>query len=792
MLAPYRWICDYADVKSDVNTLAEKMVMTGNGVEEVVMLGEDIVNVLVGKILSIEKHPDADKLVVCSIDIGKENPTQIVTGATNVFEGAMVPVACATANLPGGTVIKKGKLRGVESFGMLCSGEELQLSEEDYPGAGVDGIWILGEMACAGMDIREYLELSGAVIDFEVGANRPDCLSMLGVAREAAAADGVAFRLPDVTYEEHSLRTEDLVSVEVQDADLCTRYIAAAVTDVKIEPSPQWMKIRLREAGIRPINNIVDITNFVMLETGQPMHAFDAEDIGGKKIIVRRAKQGEKMKTLDDKERIFDDSMLLICDANEPIGVAGVMGGLDSEIKESTKTVVFEAAKFMYGNIRQTSRKLGLATESSMRFSKGVDATTTMFAMQRALTLIDQLGAGTVASGMIDILNEELTPKIVKTTASQVNAVLGTELSAKEMQQLLNRIFINTGLIGEELICTIPSFRGDIAGANDIAEEVARMFGYDNLPTTQAHLALKSGTISPLESKSDRMRSYLIDIGFFECVTYSFTGVQDYEKLGVSMPDSVALMNPMGDDSAYMRTSLIPHMLHTVAFNLKRKNSELRLFEIAKIYLPAEGEVLPDEVPMMLLALSNKEDDFFSAKGMMENIVLRLCGKELECKKAYLPYMHPGVCADLFVGGKNVGVMGSVHPDTLKAFELSQDMVLVYVNLRELFAMEKEQITYKQLPKYPSAARDIAVIVDTEVGAGEMLRAIKKAAGKRAESVELFDVYTGEQVEAGKKSVAYSLTLRAQDATLKDEEIDKIMEKVLKVLQTEFSATLRD
>ena len=442
MLAPYRWICDYADVKSDVQTLADKMVMTGNGVEEIVLLGEDIVNVVVGKIEKITKHPDADKLQICMIDVGDEELLQIVTGADNVFEGAYIPVAKAPSMLPAGP-IKKGRLRGVESFGMLCSGGELNLKEEDYPGAGVDGIMILQGEPQVGMDVRELLNLKGAIIDFEVGANRPDCLSIIGTAREAAAADEVSFHLPEIKYEQSARKTEDMVSVDVQAKDLCTRYVAAGVTDVKIGPSPEWMRIRLREAGIRPINNIVDITNFVMLETGQPMHAFDAAQIRGEKIIVRRARNGEKMKTLDDKERTFTENMLLICDNDGPIGVAGVMGGLDSEITEQTKTVIFESAKFMYGNIRQTSRGLGLATESSMRFSKGVDAATSMFAMQRALTLIDELGAGTVAQGMIDVLSEDLKQKVIKVGAGRINAKLGTNLSAKTMQQLLNLSLIH-------------------------------------------------------------------------------------------------------------------------------------------------------------------------------------------------------------------------------------------------------------------------------------------------------------------------------------------------------------
>lgn len=788
MLAPYRWICDYADIKSDPHTLAEKMVMTGNGVEEIVELGENIQNVVVGRIEKITKHPDADKLQICMIDVGDEELLQIVTGADNVFEGAYIPVAKAPSMLPAGP-IKKGKLRGVESFGMLCSGEELNLKEEDYPGAGVNGIMILEGEPAVGTDIRELLNLSGTVIDFEVGANRPDCLSILGTAREAAAADETTFRLPEVKYEEYETKTEDLVSVSIQAPELCTRYIAAAVTDVKIEPSPEWMRVRLREAGIRPINNIVDITNFVMLETGQPMHAFDASKIRGGEIIVRRAKNGEKMKTLDDKERTFTENMLLICDKEGPIGVAGVMGGLDSEITDQTKTVVFESAKFMYGNIRQTSRGLGLATESSMRFSKGVDAVTTLLAMQRALTLIDMLGAGKVASGMIDVLNEDLKQKVIKVNAARINAKLGTDISAKEMQQYLNRVFIQTGLIGDELVCTIPAFRGDICGTADIAEEVARIYGYDNIPETDALMHLCRGRMSAYEKKADAIKDYLKDMGFLECVTYSFTGPQDYAKIGMGVPDSVKIINPLGDDSSLMRTTLVPHMLSVVALNQNRKNENVQLFEVSRGYFPQDGEPLPHEVPMLVLAQTGK--DFFDMKGIIENIVRLTAGGDIRCGRANEPWLHPGISADIFAGGQKIGVMGSVHPDTMEAFDMPERAVIAQIDLEALYAIEKPERKFHALPKFPAATRDLAVIVDRETGAGDMMEAMKKAGGRRVEKVELFDVFSGAQVGEGKKSVAYAITMRSPEGTMRDEEVDAVIKKLLRTLEKEFGAQLR-
>ncbi|MEA4853315.1 MAG: phenylalanine--tRNA ligase subunit beta [Christensenella sp.] len=790
MLAPYRWICDYADVKSDVQTLADKMVMTGNGVEEVIRLGEEIQNVVVGRIDKIEKHPDADKLQVCMIDVGDTELLQIVTAAQNVFEGAYVPVAKAPAMVVGGP-IKKGKLRGVASQGMLCSGEELNIKEEDYPGAGVNGILILRGEPPVGMDVCELLDLRGEVIDFEVGANRPDCLSMIGTAREAAAADCVAFHLPEVKYEEKGAAIKDIVSVEVKDTDLCTRYVAAAVTNVKIGSSPEWMRIRLREAGIRPINNIVDITNFIMLETGQPMHAFDADKIRGGKIIVRRAKNGETMKTLDDKERTFTDSMLLICDEQGPVGVAGVMGGLDSEITEQTKTVVFESAKFMYGNIRQTSRGLGLATESSMRFSKGVDAATTMFAMQRALTLVDTLGAGDVAQGMIDLLQEDLKQKIIKVTAGRINSRLGTHISAKEMQQDLSRVYITTGLIGDELVCTVPNFRGDIYGEADIAEEVARIYGYDNIPETNPVMEISRGRISRDAQKIDMIRDYLKNNGFLECTTYSFIGPQDYERLGLDVPPSVKIYNPMGDDTSLMRTTLVPHMLNTVAFNQNKKNVELQLYEISRIFRPVAGQPLPEEIPTMVMAVSGARS-FLDLKGTIENLVLLLTGEEIRCERSGETYLHPGIAADVWIGEEKIGILGSVHPEIRKAFEIPFDAVIAQIDLRTLFGIEKKQMKFAGLPKFPAASRDLAVIVSQEAGAGDMMSAIKKAGGKRVEEVGLFDVYEGEKIGEGKKSVAFSIMLRSPEGTMTDEEVDRIMKKILRALEEGFEARLRD
>ncbi len=791
MLAPLRWIRDYIDAKDDVDTVAQKMVMTGNGVEEIVRLGENIKNVAVCRITKIEKHPDADKLQVCRIDAGEYGELQIVTAADNVFVGAYVPVALHGAQLANGLSIKKGKLRGVVSEGMFCSGEELDLKESDYPGAEVHGILILQGEPAVGQDIKTLLGLSGSVIDFEVGANRPDCLSIIGVAREAAAALDAKFTLPGIKFAEKNDDIQDIVEVSVADIDLCTRYIARAVTNVKIGPSPVWMQQRLKEAGVRPINNIVDITNFVMLETGQPMHAFDAADIRGKKIIVRRAKDGERMMTLDGKERTFTDSMLLICDAQGPIGVAGIMGGEDSGIKDTTKTVVFESAKFMYGNIRQTSRALGLATESSQRFSKGVDAATTKFAMERALTLVEELAAGTIAKGEIDLLAEDLTPKTVKTTAMRVNGLLGTELAAQEMQTYLEKVFIRTKIKGGELICSIPPYRQDIFGGADIAEEVARMYGYNSIPVAPIQADVRGGNVSAVEAATDKIKNYLTGAGFNECITYSFIGEAEYQKLGLPMPESVRILNPLGDDTAYMRTTMAADMLRVVAFNLSKKNGALRLFETGRIYIPAEAGKLPDEYPVLVMAMAGGGADFFALKGCIENIAHLLCGREVVCQRAEFAWLHPGVSAEILMNGAVVGEIGEAHPDVCERFGIGAKVVIAQIRIDKLAASEKPLHTYEPLPRFPAVERDLAVVVDEEAGAGDVLRIIKQAGGKKLALAQLFDVYRDEKLGAGKKSLAFGLKFRAPDKTMTDEETNAIMEKILKLLERECGAKLR-
>ena len=800
MIAPLKWLKDYVEIDIPAQELAEQMIMTGNGVEGIEDLREKMQNVVVGKILKLEKHPNADKLQICQIDVGDE-VLQIVTGADNVFEGALVPVAKCNSLLPNGMKIKKGKLRGVESYGMLCSGEELCLKEADYPGAEVYGILILKDDCKVGQDMRQVLMMDDVLLDFEVGANRPDCLSIIGIAREAAAALSRPVSIPKAEYEENQEDIADYVSVSVLDRDICTRYMAKAIKNVKIGESPAWMKERLKSAGVRPICNIVDITNFVMLETGQPMHAFDAADIRGGEIIVRRANEGEKITTLDGKERELAASMLMICDKQGPIGIAGVMGGENSEIKDTTQTVIFESAKFTYGNIRQTSRALGLATESSMRYSKGVDAANTAYALDRACQLVELLGCGQVVGGKVDILSEDLTPKVITTSPAEVNALLGTEISAEEMRKCLERVFIETTLEGDKLVCKIPHFRGDMDGKADVAEEVARIYGYDNIPVNDS-----AGRRMVLPNKTDAyavidiLKYFIHAEGFYECCTYSFTGEAQWDKLKLPADSSyrkaVRIRNPFGDDTAYMRTTLIPDILDVMATNLKRKNKNVKIYEISKVFLPKELPLtteLPEERRKLVMAMSGEGMDFFSLKAVVENVfsAMRIEG-EIDVTPGGPDYFHPGRKALMYLGDVPVGQLGEIHPDVQQNFGIPARVYVAQLDLEYLLTKVGTRIRFKMLPKYPAIERDIAIVVPRDAQSGTIRKAILKNGGRYIEQCTLFDVFVNDKLGADKKSLAYSLSFRSPEETLTEEAIAADMEHILQILSEQFGATLRE
>jgi|AGTN01.2.fsa_nt_gi phenylalanyl-tRNA synthetase, beta subunit, non-spirochete bacterial len=794
MIAPYKWLCDYVDMDALPDELAKKLIMTGSAVDGYKELGAEIRHVVAGKILSISKHPDADKLSVCMVDAGGE-PLQIVCGAHNIFAGATVPVALVGACLPGGMKINKGKLRGVYSNGMLCSGAELGIAEETYPGAGVDGIMILRENVPAGTPLRELLGLSDVIFEIEVGANRPDCLSMIGVARECAASLEKGLRLPETGYTPGSGNIADYVSVKVEDTKLCERYIARAVKNVSIGPSPDWMRDRLLSAGIRAINNIVDITNFVMLEMGQPMHAFDHNDIRGRQIVVRRANKGETITTLDEKERALTEEMLLICDAQGPIGIAGVMGGENSGIRDNTTTVVFESAKFSLSNVRRTSRALGLQTESAMRFSKGIDAVGCKTAMDRALHLIQQLGAGEIVPGEIDLCAADLSPRGVSVSADKINAILGTDIPAEDMAALLRRAFIPATLRDGLLSCEIPSFRGDIRIGEDIAEEVARMYGYDRIPLVPMTGFVQRGTLPADERCIDKARARLTALGCYECVTYSFCSAAEPGRLGLSEGDPrrsvVKIINPLGDDQGYMRTSPVPDMLRVVAANINRKVEDIRLFESGRVYLNVNPGDLPDERKYICIGLCGDED-FFTLKGTVENLLEAYGIRGARFMPDASDYYHPGRKAGVYVKNDRLGEMGEVHPDIADKYGIGRRVYVAELSVAALCAHTDEALRYRPLPKFPAVERDLALTVGGEVSAGSLLECIKKNGGAYLESAALFDVYTDEKLGAGKKSLAFKIVLRAKDRTLTDGEANAARDAIVAAAAKATGAALRE
>ncbi len=795
MLVPLKWLKQYADIDVDIETLRNKMIMTGNEVAEIKDLGKEIENVVVGLITKKEAHKDADRLSVCQVDVGSE-VIQIVTGATNIKEGDYIPVAVNGAKLPGGVEIKKGKLRGEISNGMMCSANELAIDASDYDQAAREGILVLKQPYPLGKDIKEVLGLDEIVIEFETLANRYDLKSVIGMAREASAMFNVPLKLPSFENAAGEGDISDYVKVTVVDPDLCTRYMARAVKNIKIEPSPQWMQVALTAAGVRPINNIVDITNYVMMEMGQPMHAFDMACVRGNEIIVRRAKEGEELRTLDSKVRTLPNSMLTISDKEGAIGLAGIMGGENSEIKDSTEVVLFESAVFNGTNIRQSANALGLQTEAAARFAKGVDFQGADYALERAVYLVELLGAGEVVGGKIDIKEKEWTPRKIETTASYVNGIVGTKIDIDEMVVILNKLGIDTIKQGEDtIVSSIPSFREDMIGAPDVAEEVIRIYGYEHIPYTLMGGDLIRGKKSDWQKFLDRTKELLVDCGLYEAVTYSFTGREEQAMLtieqGHKLYESVEIINPLGEQQSLMRTTMATGMLKSLAVNVNRKNYNVGLFEVGRVYLPKEGQALPDEKVMLSIGLVGKNADFFTLKGIIEAIL----EQEYIFDSQYIAegetYFHPLRKATVKAKGKVLGEMGEIHPTVAAAFGLDVRTLFAEIDLKQVYSIIDTYRRYKELPKYPAVERDLALIVDKDQQVGPLLATIKKASGKLLEHMELFDIYEGENLGVGKKSVAVKLILRAEDRTLKEDEIAAVVNKVLKKTGGEFGAELR-
>ncbi len=777
----------YVEINVSAEELCDRMVMAGFEVEEAINTAETMKNVVVGKILKITPHENSDHLLICQIDVGADEPVQIVTGAGNVFEGAYVPAALNNSLLPNGMNIKSGKLRGVASNGMLCSGGELCITEEDYKGAGVNGILILNEEYAPGTDMREVLGLNDWIIDFKITANRPDCQSFLGIAREIGVVLGTEFKLPVPSFETVGDDINNYMQVEVKNFDICPRYIGRFVKNLKIGPSPEWMKRALKASGMRSINNIVDITNFVMLETGQPLHAFDYSDIKGSKIIVRNAAEGEKITTLDDKEHTLTSEMLVIADAESPSCLAGIMGGLNSEIKDTTKDLFLESAKFRRDSVRRTSRAVGVRTESSARFERGTDIMNTEYASNRALQLIYELEAGEIVDGVLDVNNGLPAERELIVSVQKINALLGLAIPAEKMVSILNSLHIPTTLEGDTLNCKIPSFRDDIEYMADIAEEVMRIYGYDHIVGTPINAAVLRGTLTKERAVDDSLKSLLTANGMYEIATYSFIGSHTTEMLDLPEGDSrlnyIKILNPLGDEYSVMRTQLVTSMLTVISTNMNRKNADARFFEISKRFVPKALPLVeqPNELKTLALGLYGDGEDFYTLKGLVEQ-VLKTLNATPHFERADEPYLHPGRAAKAVVGGKTVAVFGEVHPTTADKFDLNARAYVAEIYLDMLSENENPLVIYSPLPKFPAVSRDLALLCNSETPVGDLLDIIKNAGGKLLENVSIFDIYEGAQIPEGKKSVAFNLTLRSPEATLTDEQIETVMNKVIKKL----------
>lgn len=798
MKAPLSWLKDYVDIDCSPEELKDKLFSCGFEVEEMTYIGQNIDKIVTCKILEIEKHPNADKLSVTKVDAGEYGKLQIITAATNIFVGAIVPVALDGSTLANGDKIKTGNLRGLPSCGMFCSGEELGITDDWYEGASVHGILILKEEYPLGADIKKILDIGDVMFDINITANRPDCQSILGLAREVAAVLDKPLKNPDLTFKcSKDVSTKSAVKVKDEAFDLCPRYISHYVKDVKIAESPLWLKRRLFSMGLRSINNIVDITNFVLLEIGQPMHAFDISDLEGSEIIIRRACDGEKIVTLDEKEFELSSDNLVICDAVKPVALAGVMGGLNSGIKYSTQAVVFESAKFARDNIRKTSRTLGQRSDSSSRYEKGVDAYTTEIGMKRALNLIDRLGCGNIACDEYDLRSVELEEKVLTTTVEKINGVLGVDVPVCVIKNILERLDFKVETDQNNLKITVPLYREDVESYPDIAEEIIREYGYDHIiPTLLRTSSITNGGRTSEQNSIENLKNLLVGYGFNEIITYSFVSEKEYDLFGLEKNGEklIKILNPIGEDMSVMRTSLLPSVVRTVCYNMNRKNFDGRLFELAKVYNAEKVplEKLPAESNVLSFAVFGDDEDFFSAKGVVEGITDAFCnGVKVDYEACKLSCMHPTRSANVVINGETVGYFGQLHPSLCSKLDVDKDIFAGEIYYDLLAKYFNSRIVFKPISKFPSVERDIAVIVDESVRCADIMDCIEKSAGKNLESVKLFDIYKGEQIGADKKSIAFNLVFVSQERTLNVEEIDGAIKKILRRLKENFNAELR-
>lgn len=797
MLVPVKWLKEYVDIDIDSKELSDRLTMSGSHVDSIENIDKGVENVVVGKILEINPHHDADKLVITKIDVGTE-VIQIVTGANNIKVGDYIPVALVGAKLPGGIKIKKGKLRGVESNGMLCSAQELGIGDQVVPKENKDGIFILDKEYTLGQDIKETLGLHGEIIDFEITPNRPDCLSIIGMARETAATLDIKVKYPNIEIKNQVDDINNhLNGITVEAKDLCNRYYAKVVKDIKIGQSPMWMQRRLMEAGVRPINNIVDITNYVMLEIGQPIHAFDLDKLSGKKIIVRRAQEDEKITTLDGIERTLDSSMLVIADDSRPMAIAGVMGGEDSEVTKNTTSILIESANFNGRSVRLTSRKVSLRTEASAKYEKDLDPNLSDIACERVCQLIEEINAGTVVSGHIDIYDGKLEERALELSPEKANGLLGTDIEASEMVKMLNALELNARLEGDKITVTVPSFRRDLEIEADLIEEVGRIYGIDKITSQPLVGTLTKAEKTFIRKIEDKAKNILTGIGLNEITTYSFISPKQYDKLNISENSMkrkyVEIRNPLGEDFSVMRTTLIGNLIEVMTRNYKYGVEKAWAYEIGSTFTPRELPVkeLPYENRVLSIGMYGNSD-FYAIKGVIDTLLEKLGINEHEyIREINDTIFHPGRTATITLGNHVLGIIGEVHPDVLDNFGMKERVYVAELNFELIVLASNLGRKYTPLPKYPSVTRDIALVVDEDIMVKEIEKIIIDNSKKLVEAIELFDVYKGGQIEKGKKSVAYSITYRSHEKTLTDEDVAKVHDKIVEKLQENLNASLR-
>lgn len=810
MQVSIKWLKDYIDFTETPEQLADKLTMAGIPVENVVDPGEGLEKVVTGRIEKLEPHQNSDHLQICTMNVGLAENIIIVTGAQNVAEGQVVPVAMVGAHLPNGMKISKGKLRGVASNGMLCSAQELKLDLEKLPEEQKTGIFILPSDTPVGIPAKDVLGLNDVVLEFELTANRADCFSVFGLVREIAAITGNKPHFPEIKVnEDDNTKLNDIFSVEIADPDLCSRFSTRMLKNVKIGPSPEWMQQRLEGAGIRSINNVVDVTNFVMIELGHPMHAYDYDKITGKKLIARRAIEGEELHTLDDTSRKAKGEMLVIADSEKAAGLAGIMGGFETEITDTTTTVVLESADFYGPCIRRTARACGLSSEASGRFERGVDSETTIKALDRAAQLLQEMGACTVCEGIVDVYPNPKQANYVTFTPEQINNHLGTNIAKDVMLNIITSVgFDVTKDENDEITVKVPSWRNDVTCMADISEEIARLHGFDKIKSTLPNGVSMQGTQSAKQTFIDKVKASLSSQGLYETISFALTNEETFNKLNIPQDSplrkAVPIMNPLSDEYPLVRTTLLSSIFDNLARNLARKNDDVALFEVGSVFFPKALPVteLPDEVVKIAGAITGRRNaqgwnqtndmvDFYDAKGIIEELLanLRVTRYTVEAGTHYA--MHPGKTA-LFKKGRDViATVGEVHPAVLSAYGITKPIYIFELDATIVMKYMAKDLKYKALPKYPATSRDLAMLVDVDVNAADIEKAMTKAAGQNLTQITLFDVYTGKQVEEGKKSLAFSLTFQSNDKTLTDAEIDPAIEKIVAKLQKDFNANLR-